>query len=485
MAMGSALVGGYRQGQPEKRRSFMPAINTLGSMVAARRRQASRGGGRRFVMSSGESGLDRRSREREERHQAEKAREEEKYRYERDQRNLEERQAQAGEILEAEEGRRQETHEAGMEQQQVGAERSAMAAKRGKVIEGREDVAYGRKEAYNAIKQGIMMRDSDMVEQGFQGLAPTGEDEITYETLEDGTRKVSAAPMQRDVPQFIFHPDGYVGVQFPGEDKPVVFKDADEAFKNVVAPMNPDRWDSTTKGTAKDKVAAAKNKREADYKDKKLQAEVHDKAHAASMAQFEADGYYQPALYNEDKYWEAYNNYVEKATGSPPVIDRGDQGVKGAEGGQPEQYTGDDAPEGFPGARRGPRGGWYVQKKGKWYPVLKGKEKAPGQPGPKGRKPMTADTDEMQASGVNVPAGRKKAKAGRQPLTAEQQARVDETGVRKSFNKRGKKVSKEGNGEVYRGTAPPTEYPDAQFDRDEGVWYYFNGDNQQWEKVMV
>lgn len=482
MAMGSALVSGYRQGQPDKRRSLMPAINTLGNMVRSRRAAASRGGGRRFITSEGESGTDRRSREREERHDLEELKAEEKNRYERDQAAQAQAQSKAGELVESEEGRRQETHDVGME-------RSAMESERGQVTAGREDKTYARKEAYQAIKTGMMMQDPDMIRQGFEGMVPVGEDEITYETLADGTRKVTGRPPAAEVPEFIFHPDGFVGVTFPGQSKPVVFQNVEDAFKNVIAPMNPDRWD-TKPGTAKDKVTSAKNEREAAFKEKKLQAEVHGDAHEAAMAQFEADGYYQPALYNEDKYWDAYNSYVERATGTPPRIERGAKGVKGAEDGSPEQYKGDEAPEGFPGARRGPRGGWYVQKKGKWFPILKGKESspvAPEQPGPGGRKPMPqtagVEAEDIQASGVTLPAGKKPKKA-KKATTADQQARIKETGIRprKKVRAKGKK---KGEGELYRGTAPPKDYPDAQFDRDEGIWYYFDSATQKWEKVTA
>lgn len=478
MAMGSSLVGGYRQGQSQDQpRSFMPVINTLGKIVASRRAAASRGRGRRVVFNQGESGLDRRSREREERHQLEEAKKEEKYRYEMDRMAEERATAEASELKEAEEGRRQEKHEAGLE-------RSEFEMERGKVTAGREDKLSRRKEAYEAIKYGIMARDADIISAAFQDLMPGDRgDDIQYETLPDGTRKVTARPKGGgETPEFIFHPDGYVGVQFPGEDKPVVFKDSEEAFKNVIAPMNPDRWDSTTKGTAKDKVTAAKNEAEADYKNRKLQADVHSDAHEAALKQFEADGYYQPALYDEKKYWKSYNDYVRRATGSEPVVKGGDHGARGAEGGAPKQYKGEDAPQGFPGAKRGPRGGWYVQKKGKWYPILEGKEQGPATP----RSPMegqrTADAgEEMKASGLSV-GGPKKEK--KQAFTPEQQARVDETGIRPRKQVRNK-GTKEAQGELYRGTAPPKDYPDAQFDRDEGIWYYFDEQTQNWEKVTV
>lgn len=485
MAMGSSLVSGYRSGQADQPRSLMPVINTMGSMIRARRAAEARGGGRRFVMNRGESGTDRRSRERENRRQLEKLAEEEKYRYEMDRQAQEKKTAEASELRGAEEARRQEAHETGMQ-------KSAMELERGQVQAGREDKQNLRKDAYEAIKAGIMMRDPSVISAAFQDLMPEGgEDQVSYETLEDGTRKVTARPGKREVPQFIFHPDGYVGVQFPGEEKPVVFKNADEAFTNVVAPMNPQKWDSIGKTTPKDRVTAAKNEAEADYKDRKLQADIHADAHEAALQQFEADGYYQPALYNEDAYWKSYNEYVRRATGQEPVVKGGDQGARpsGTErGGQPMQYKGDDAPQGFPGARRGPRGGWYVQKKGKWYPILEGKEQGPATPkGEGGRRPMpgqrTADADngEMQASGVG--GGRKRSKKG---LTKEQLARIKEVGIRKDFETEGKNISAEkGEGELYRGTAPPPEYPDAQLDRDENIWYYFDADSQQWREVRV
>jgi hypothetical protein len=200
---------------------------------------------------------------------------------------------------------------------------------------------------------------------------------------------------------------------------------------------------------------------------------VHYKAHEAAMSMFEAVGYYQPAIYNEEEYQTAFDRFVQRATGTQPPKARargGDGAGRGRGGGQPKQYMGDKEPQGFPGARRGPRGGWYIQKKGKWYPVLEGKEQSPAAPPDRerapGRKPMdkerqTADNElEIQASGIN--------------LTPEQRGRVEKTGVRS----RGKK-------KVYRGTAPPPDYPDAQYDRDEGAWYYFDDQKQDWRKVMI
>jgi hypothetical protein len=303
---------------------------------------------------------------------------------------------------------------------------------------------------------------------------PRGDDTITYGRTEGGARKVTARPEERDTPSFTFHPDGYVGVTFPGQEKPTVFENQEEVFKTVLAPMNPDRWTSKP-GTAKDVVTSAKNVREAEFKDKKLQADVHDKAHESAMKQFYVDGYYQPSLYKEKEYWDDYNSYVQRATGTVPK--KRPQGAEGKGGrtGPPRQYKGDDAPKGFPGARRGPRGGWYMQKKGKWYPVLDGKEESPAASPDKERSPGRSPMDEdRQTAGSDMDIQA----SGIPDLTEAQTKRAEGVG----FRPRRKNKKK---GQVYRGTAPPPDYPDAQYDRDDGIWRYYDSKKQKWRKVMI
>ncbi len=451
MAMAQSLAAGYNVGRsmtdPNQRRSYMPLINTLGQQIAQRR--ARRGRGRTVVAATG--GLDRAAADRERRDQAEKLEQEEKYRYEMDRLRQERQDDEARQLREGEEARRQEVHEAGLARAEM---ESGIAQRKS----AREERQFMRQEAYDQAKQGLMMGNAALVEDALMKLMPEGAgDVITRGTTEEGVTKVTARPGAREVPKFTFHPDGYVGVTFPGQKKPVVFQDAQDAFTKVIAPMSPSRY-QTTGARPQDAVAERKNVREAKYKRDKLQADIHADAHEAAMQQFEADGYYQPALYNEEKYWNAYNSYVERATGAPPP--RAKQQRQG--GGIPKQYMGEDPPEGFPNARRGPRGGWYVQKKGKWYPVLEQNTEAPAAkepkaspPGPRGpgRKPMpTAETLEMEAAGLRFQGPKEAEAAGKQP---------------------------------YRGNTPPPQYPDAQYDPETGGWLYFDSATSTWKEVMI
>jgi hypothetical protein len=426
------------------------------------------------------AGLDARAADRDRRHEEEKIAQEEKYRYEREQFEKEKAAQEARDLRAAEEERRQEKHETGEAKSQMETGLVEKAA-------GREEKLYARQQAYEQAKQGLMLRDAAMVEDALRQLMPEAKgDEISYGRTEGGARKVTARPGEaREVPKFIFHPDGYVGVQFPGQEKPTVFENQDEAFKNVLAPMSPERW-TTAKGGARpqDIVTERKNMREAQYKERKLRADIHADAHEAAMKQFEADGYYQPALYNEEQYQAAYNDYVQKATGTTPKA-RPEPSTRKGKAGTPKQYRGKERPEGFPNARQGPRGGWYIQKKGKWYPILEGKEKSPesspSSPRGPGRSPMPMADADIESAGVGA---RPKAKEKRE-FTPEQKERIRKTGVRRDFDRRGKNVSDEGQGEIYQGTSPPPDYPDAQYDRDEGVWRYFDETDQTWKKVRV
>ena len=99
---------------------------------------------------------------------------------------------------------------------------------------------------------------------------------------------------------------------------------------------------------------------------------------------------------------------------------------------------------------------------------------------------QTADADdhEMKASGIGGGQS-KKPKKRNKGLTKEQLDRIKEVGIRKDFDTEGKKIAKGGKGKLYRGTAPPSEYPDAQLDRDENIWYYFDAVTQEWKEVRV
>ena len=226
-------------------------------------------------------------------------------------------------------------------------------------------------------------------------VVPQGEDVVTEGEPIDGARSFKARPAKVETPQFIFDPESeYVGVLFPGQKKPTVFKNAKQAFQNVLAPMNPAHEQT------KDQITAAKNRREAEFKEKKLTAEIHDKAHEAAMKQFEFDGYYQPASFDKAKYDQAYRQYVSRATGADPAevkapAEPSEQEKKARA--LPEGiYTGDKPPKGYPNARRGKNGGWYVKRGNGWAPILKGKKKK----APKSKS-------DLSAAGVSFPPARR------------------------------------------------------------------------------
>lgn len=473
MGVGSAFTGGYNAAKAaQQQRSYMPMINTLGQMIRDARARIPRTT-TRIAFNSGPSSAEMRSQEIQRRHDLEKLQEEEKYRYEMERQRQEELDAQKQQAQQAEEARRQEAHDVAIQQKKQAGEIQQQKA-------GQEQKTVQRQEAYQQAVQGLMMGDSQLVEDALLKMMPDKsgpeQDVVSFGTTKEGYRSVKARPQTRQVPKFIFHPDGYVGVVFPGKDKPVVFKDAQEAFTRIIAPMNPQRL-TQKPGTAKDLVAEEKNLMEADYKRKKLQAEIHKDAHEAAMKQFEADGYYQPALYDDKKYWKAYNDYVQRATGEPPKTAQGQpkQG-RAATSGKPKQYRGEQPPEGFPNARRGPRGGWYIQKKGKWYPILEGQEQSPAAPPKQARPPgkkrkpkrsplPTAKAEAMQAAGVSFHGTKDEKKSDNL-----------------NFNPKTERWEEK---KIYRGKTPPPDYPDAQYDEKEGVWYYFDGPSETWKKVRV
>lgn len=375
MAIGNAYAAGFNSTRKQQR-SFMPAVNTLSSIIA--RRKKAQGSGRMARVGGRiQSGEDRAD----EFFAGIKAREDEQYEramMDEQLRKQEEKDARSTSLMAAEEQRRQEAHEIQQAQAQQGMEQQS------EVFDRKSKMA-DRSEAYEMVKQGLMMRDAKTVNAALASLVPQGEDTITEGEPVDGARSFRGRPGQVETPQFIFDPDSeVVGVLFPGQEKPTVFKNSKQAFQNVLAPMNPAHEQT------KDQITAAKNKGELEFKSKKLTADVHEKGHQAAMKQFEFDGYYQPARFDKGKYEEAYREYVSRATGQDPASIQPPPEPSDEEKAAPELpegiYTGDKPPKGFPGAKRGPNGGWYVKKGKGWAPIIggkKGKKKA-APPKPKG-----------------------------------------------------------------------------------------------------
>jgi hypothetical protein len=391
MAIGSAYAAGYNATRKQQR-SFMPAVNTLSDIINRRKRAR---GSIRSGISEGKSAEQRAD----EFFARSKAEEEERWaraEYEAQQRKAEEKERRSMSLMQAEELRRQEAHELEMQKQQ-----EAMA-QQGETFDRKSKMA-DRAEAYEMVKQGLMMRDGKTVNAALQALVPQGEDVITESTTEGGARKFTGRPAEGQVPQFVFDPEtDYVGVIFPGQEKPTVFKDAKQAFENVLAPMNP-RNEMT-----KDEITAAKNKGELKFKNRKLKAENHFKAHEAAMKQFEFEGYFQPAAYNPEKYEDTYWRHIGRAEGMspeeakqtfepPPDPMTTEQSAKGpgAKGKgnadlPKDVYTGDQPPKGYPNARRHKNGAWYIKRGKGWAPILQGKGKGKKKrPAPKAKGQMS------------------------------------------------------------------------------------------------
>ena len=361
MAIGSAFSGGYGSGaQSLKNRSYLPMINTLGNII----NQKNRGGGIR-VADSPQNRNETRADRRERIAREDKLIQEERLRADEAQERLDRKEMENTTLLAAQEKRKQEAHEMEMAKQAQATEQQAQTFQR-------KEKSATRADAYENVKQSLMLRDAQGIHAGLSELIAQGEDVITEGEPVDGARSFKGRPGKQNIPQFIFDPDSEaVGVMFPGQDKPAVFKNAEEAFKNVLAPMNPAHEKS------KDEITFAKNTREADYKDRKLKADIHKDAHTAAMEQFKRDGYYQPAVYNKEEYDAAYKDYISKATGKDPSqIDPPPEPTEEEkQGGQPEIYRGDAKPKGFPKARRGKDGAWYIKKGKGWAPILNGKGK--------------------------------------------------------------------------------------------------------------
>lgn len=414
------------------------------------------------------SASDARSRERQERHDQERAAEEDRAAKVMEQQEMERQQQEKEAGIQEENVRRQERHEEDLRKSQETSELQQKTA-------GREEKFQGRQEAYEQAKQGLMMGDKEMVQDAMRKLMPEGQtDEITYDKTEEGVRKVTARPGKKDMPEFVFHPDGYVGVQLPGRTKPVVFENAEEAFKTILAPMNPQRYQQKKGATEKDLVAERKNIRTADYQERKLRADIHADAHEAAMQQFERDGYYQAATYDEAAYRKVYDNFVEQASGLTARESAGAH--RAGKKGTPDQYRGEKPPKGVKGARKESDGTWsgIDPADGKRKRILGNpgpaappkKARPPGEGRPK-RSPMPTaeDQPDVQAAGVTF--------------------RGASSGQGRGFSGAGNPPKSKNKGKIYRGKAQPPDYPDAQWDEKERAWYYFDGDNERWKKVRA
>lgn len=397
MGIGSAFSAGINYTRKQKR-SLMPAINSLSNIIANRNRYRGRGG-----YDRGPQGPTS-----EERSDAffNRDKEAEKETYARQQledaqRREDEKTTRGISLLEAQEARRQEAHDADM------AAKEQAAAQQEQTFERATDTA-DRKKAYDLVKQGLMMRDAETINAAMQSLVPPGEDVVTEGEpvdmepgpggVTDPARSFQGRPTQPEAPQFIFDPDSeVVGVIFPGQQKPTVFKNVEEAFKNVVAPINP------AHEKTKDQIAENKATGQINMDRAKLDAKVYAEAHEAGRQHAMEDGYFQSDLFDPEKYERVKADYIAGAAGKeyPSTIKarkeekarataekaraaaqkkveeekqaKAEEKKKRLEKIPKNAYRSDKPPPGFPNAKKGKgeyASNWYVKEGDKWVIVL-------------------------------------------------------------------------------------------------------------------
>lgn len=416
MGIGSAFSGGYGSGaQSLKNRSYMPMVNSLSSIINNR----NRGRGLRVVGGQGGENLSR-SQERDRKTREDELLAKEESRYQDEKLRQDQESQRKAEMDQADEARRQEAHEAQMAGGQQAREQQ------GETFE-REGEQNERTQAYEDVKRGLMMRNPKMIQKALLMLAPgsQGEDVITEGEPVDaepgpgGTtmpaRSFKGRPGNANLPQFIFDPDtDVVGVVFPGQKKPTIFKSTEQAFQNVLAPMNP----KFEKG--KDQITSAKNEKKNKLDQDKLDFERHKEADKAGRAHADRDGYFQYSAFSQEQYDSDYEEYVAKAKGeeSPKAIrqqaetekreaedakTKKDEAAKSAKQRKRPSgtYKGKGPPKGYPSARKAKDGNWYIKKGGKWAPILDDDVKK--KPKPKKQKPVPSPPKHpMTSAGVNV-----------------------------------------------------------------------------------
>ena len=367
MGVGSAFAGGYAGGaKTANQRSFMPMVNSLTGIINSR----NKGQGVRIGPSSSDFN-DTRAERRRQTEREDMLLREEKIRHQEAQFRLDKKDAESQTLMAAAEQRKQEAHDLEQAKQQQATEQ--------KGVEFDRAVAKDeRAQAYEMAKQAIMMRDEKTLNAAMQTLAPSGgEDLLTEEEPVDGARSFKGRPGASNLPKFIFMPDSdAVGVIFPGQEKPAVFKSSEDAFKNVLAPINP------ANEKTKDQITAAKNKGDLDFKERKLKSDNYAKADEAGRRHAMRDGVFQSELFDPQQYEIDSAEYMAGAEGreSPRAIRAREKAEKEAKAAEIKKkrskqipdnaYRKKAKPPGFPDARRGKGGAWFVKKGDQWIPLV-------------------------------------------------------------------------------------------------------------------
>jgi hypothetical protein len=271
------FASGFRTGLAtgEQRRSMMPIVQGLGSMIDRIERRNKKGS-IRFGGSSGPSSYDKYVA----RKDKEEVAAEEKRRYESEQDQLRQREQQATDLAatqaeqaEVVEQRTAETHESKMATQAQQREKAA-------TMFARSEKKESRIEAYRGFIQGIQSRNKALTEASWAALAPdmpekeaaewapikeepyldpeTGQpvvDPTTGQPIRKFTTGRDEKGQESDkampAPAVTYNDDGSIAVEFPGQPEPVVYADAREFSEQIGYAMNPEfekkRSDEETK----------------------------------------------------------------------------------------------------------------------------------------------------------------------------------------------------------------------------------------------
>lgn len=382
------FASGFRTGLAtgDVRRSAMPIVQTLGSMIDRLAARNKKGSVRFASGDSGPSSYDKYTARKDQ----EEAAAEEKRRYDTEQAQLKQREQQETDqaAVQAEreaagEERAVEMHQA--EMKSIQAERDEAA----KLFE-RSEKKEKRIEAYRGFIQGIQSRNKALTEQAWATLAPdmpekeakefapykkemipdpadpTGETMVAKYTVgrdKDGNESESAMP----APSVDYLDDGSIQVQYPGDEQPQIYADAKEFAEQIGYHLDPEF--ETGEASAKKR----KGKKEEQRKSEKHQLALI-KAEQSRIDKERSNETTDPDIL--DKRQAKLDARREKITGG--VEGKGAEEVKTATittpgGKEMLAYAGDKKPPNAPeNTKRDENDAWYsTDKDGKrqyWKP---------------------------------------------------------------------------------------------------------------------
>jgi hypothetical protein len=376
----TGLASGGGGGQ---RRSMMPIVQGLGSMIDRIERRNKKGSVRIGGKIGGKSSYDKYT----ERKDAEAAAAEEQRRYDAAQGQKREQMQtdQAAAEQQAERQAVQDEQAAQMHEEKVASiqQKRDEAAK----LFERSEKKEKRIEAYRGFVQGIQSRSKALTEASWAALAPDmpkdeEKDWAEIETEDYIDPKTGKPVMDKNgkpikkyivgrgkkdqkgmpAPSVEYNDDGSIAVTFPGSDEPEIYADAKTFAEQIGYHLNPEFETDEKGGKGKKKERRQETQDQLKYVEKKIKRlqkrydnedpDLSDDDFKAQMAELEAE---------EDR-----------------LMGRGEK-TEVAAGGEAEQaagnlYAGEDPPPDYPNAKRAPDGNWYVAEGGKWKPVLESEE---------------------------------------------------------------------------------------------------------------